>query len=102
MRDPLGIGPRMSADMQMRNLDLGALTRTFSFGNIEGKLDGDVNNLQLVNWQPTHFDDEVRDRPGRYPSKISQRAVENISALGGAGAAAAIKRSYLRFYNEST
>lgn len=100
MRDPLGIGPRMSADMQMRNLDLGALTRTFSFGNIEGKLDGDVKNLQLVNWQPTRFDAEIRNSPGRYPKKISQRAVENISALGGAGATAAIQRSFLRFFDE--
>ncbi|HYD33896.1 MAG TPA: hypothetical protein VEA39_04940 [Methylophilaceae bacterium] len=100
MRDPLGKGPRLSADMQMRNLDLGALTRTFSFGNIEGKLDGDVKNLQLVNWQPVNFDAEVRDSPGRYPRKISQRAVENISSLGGAGATAAIQRSFLRFFDQ--
>jgi hypothetical protein len=100
MRDPLGVGPRLSASMQMRSLDLGALTRTFSFGRIEGKLDGDVKNLQLVNWQPVHFDAEVRDSPGRYRKKISQRAVENISALGGAGAAAAIQRSFLRFFDE--
>lgn len=100
MQDPLGIGPRMSADLQMRNLDLGALTRTFSFGNIEGKLDGDVKNLQLVNWQPVHFDAEVRDTPGRYPRKISQRAVENISSLGGAGATAAVQRSFLRFFDQ--
>lgn len=100
MRDPLGVGPRLTADMQMRNLDLGALTRTFSFGNIEGKLDGDVKDLQLVNWQPVHFDAEVRDSPGRYPKKISQRAVENISSLGGAGATAAIQRSVLRFFDE--
>jgi hypothetical protein len=100
MRDPLGVGPRLSADLQMRNLDLGRLTRTFSFGNIEGKLDGDVKNLQLVNWQPVHFDAEVRDSPGRYRKKISQRAVENISALGGAGAAAAIQRSFMRFFDE--
>ena len=100
MQDPLGIGPRMSADLQMRNLDLGALTRTFSFGRIEGRLDGDVKNLQLVNWQPVNFDAEVRDSPGRYPKKISQRAVENISSLGGAGATAAIQRSFLRFFDE--
>ncbi|HZV61674.1 MAG TPA: hypothetical protein VFF75_04600 [Methylophilaceae bacterium] len=100
MRDPLGIGPRLTADMQLRNLDLGALTRTFSFGNIEGKLDGDVKDLQLVNWQPVHFDAEVRDSPGRYPKKISQRAVENISSLGGAGATAAIQRSFLRFFDQ--
>jgi hypothetical protein len=100
MRDPLGIGPRLNADLQMRNLDLGRLTRTFSFGNIEGRLDGDVKDLQLVKWQPVHFDAEVRDSPGRYRKKISQRAVENISALGGAGAAAAIQRSFLRFFDE--
>jgi hypothetical protein len=100
MRDPLGIGPRLNADLQMRNLDLGSLTRTFSFGSIEGKLDGDVTDLQLVNWKPVHFDAEVRSSPGRYRKKISQRAVENISALGGAGAAAAIQRSFLRFFDE--
>ena len=46
------------------------------------------------------FDADFRDSPGRYPKKISQRAVENITALGGAGAAAAIQRSFLRFFDE--
>ncbi|HAJ72846.1 MAG TPA: hypothetical protein DCO68_12295, partial [Methylophilaceae bacterium] len=31
---------------------------------------------------------------------ISQRAVQNISALGGAGAAAAIQRSFLSFFEQ--
>jgi len=100
MQTPLGKAPRLSADMQMRNLDLGALTRTFAFGAIEGKLDGDVSNLQLVNWKPVNFDADFHSSDGRYPKKISQRAVENISALGGAGAAAAIQRSFLRFLKE--
>lgn len=100
MRDPLGTAPRLTASMRLRNLDLGALTRTFSFGAIEGKLDGDVNHLQLVNWQPVQFDAAVYSSPGRYPKKISQRAVENISSLGGAGAAAAIQRSFLRFFDD--
>lgn len=100
MQDPLGRTPKLSADMQFRNLDLGALTRTFSFGAIEGKLDGDVNKLQLINWQAVQFDAAVYSSPGRYPKKISQRAVENISSLGGAGATAAIQRSVLRFFDE--
>ncbi|MEZ0315392.1 MAG: hypothetical protein ACAH10_00730 [Methylophilaceae bacterium] len=100
MQTPLGSAPRLTADMQMRNLDLGALTRTFAFGAIEGKLDGDVSNLQLVNWKPVNFDADFHSSDGRYPKKISQRAVENISALGGAGAAAAIQRSFLRFLKE--
>lgn len=100
MQDPMGVSPRFYADLQFRNLDLGDLTRTFSFGAIEGKLDGDVTGLELVKWQPVKFDARFYSSSGRYRKKISQRAVENISALGGAGAAAAIQRSFLRFFKE--
>jgi hypothetical protein len=100
LQNPLGLAPRFQADIQMRNLDLDLLTRTFSFGAMTGRLDGDVNNLVLSRWQPEQFDASFRSSPGRYPKKISQRAVENISALGGAGAAAAIQRSFLRFFKE--
>jgi hypothetical protein len=65
-----------------------------------GRLDGDVKNMVLSRWQPVQFDASFRSAEGRYPKKISQRAVENISALGGAGAAAAIQRSFLRFFKE--
>lgn len=100
MQTPLGITPRLTGNVEMRNLDLGTLTRTFSFGAIEGKLDGDVKDLRLANWKPINFDASFYSSPGRYPKKISQRAVENISSLGGAGAAAAVQRSVLRFFDE--
>lgn len=100
MQNPLGNIPRLSADMNLRNLDLGELTRTFSFGAIEGKLDGDVQDLEMVNWKPVKMDASLYSSPGKYTKKISQRAVENISALGGAGAAAAIQRSFLRFFKQ--
>ncbi|HSH54345.1 MAG TPA: hypothetical protein VK967_04885 [Methylotenera sp.] len=100
MQEPLGKTPKLNADIVLRNLDLGDLTRTFSFGAIEGKLDGDIAGLQMQNWKPVKFDAVVKSSPGKYPKKISQRAVENISALGGAGAAAAVQRSFLRFFEE--
>lgn len=100
MINPLGETPRLSADMNLRNLDLGELTRTFKFGAIEGKLDGDVQDLEMVNWKPVKMDASVQSSPGKYTKKISQRAVENITALGGAGAAAAIQRSFLRFFKQ--
>jgi hypothetical protein len=100
MRTPLGIAPKLNADIALRNLDLGELTRTFSFGAIEGKLDGDIKALELQNWKPVTFDAVVQSSPGKYPKKISQRAVENISALGGGGAAAAVQRSFLRFFEQ--
>jgi hypothetical protein len=100
LQDPLGNAPKLNADITMRHLDLGDLTRTFSFGAIEGKLDADIAELQLQNWKPVNFDAVIKSSPGKYPKKISQRAVENISALGGAGAAAAVQRSVLRFFEE--
>lgn len=100
LQDPLGVAPRLQADIQMRNLDLELLTRTFSFGAMTGRMDGDVKGMELSRWQPVKFDADFHSSPGRYPKKISQRAVENISSLGGAGAAAAIQRSFLRFFKE--
>ena len=98
--DPLGVVPRLNADLTMRNLDLGDLTRTFSFGDIEGKLDGDVKNMALENWKPVYLDASIKTSEGAHLKKISQRAVENITALGGEGTAAALQRTFLRFFKE--
>jgi hypothetical protein len=100
MINPLSASPRLSADLNMRNLDLGDLTRTFKFGDIEGKLDGDVVDLEMLNWKPVKMDASLHSSPGDYKKKISQRAVENISSLGGAGAGAAVQRSLLRFFEQ--
>jgi len=98
LSDAFGRVPRLSANLAMRNLDLDLLTRTFSFGNMQGRIDADVNDLQLQDWQPLRFDARVYSSAGKYPKKISQKAVQNISALGGVGAAAAIQRSFLGFF----
>ena len=100
IEDPLGVVPRLQADLQMRRLDLGDLTRTFSFGDIEGKLDGDVKNMVLENWKPVRLDASIQTSEGKHLKKISQRAVENITALGGEGTAAALQRTFLRFFKE--
>ncbi|RFC37300.1 MAG: hypothetical protein DID92_2727743276 [Candidatus Nitrotoga sp. SPKER] len=96
--DPFGRAPRLSGNLDMRELDLDLLTRTFSFGNIQGRIDLGVNNLELVSWQPVHFDARLASSPGKYRKRISQKAVENISSLGGAGGVAALQRSFLRIF----
>ena len=100
LETPFGRVPRLAADVEMRSLDLDLLTRTFSFGNITGRLDATVKALELVSWSPVRFDARVESSEGEYPRRISQAAVQNISALGGAGAGAAIERSFLRFFKE--
>lgn len=97
--EPLGRVPRLTMDLDMQKLDLDLLTRAFSFGSMTGRVDVRVAGLELVNWKPTHFDARLASSPGDYPRWISQTAVQNISALGGAGAAAAIQRSILRFFD---
>ena len=98
--DPLGKVPKLYANLQMRDIDLGDLTRTFNFGAIEGKLEGDVKDLQLENWKPVRMDAIIQTADGKHLKKVSQRAVENITALGGEGTAAALQRTFLRFFKE--
>jgi len=98
--EPFGRAPRLNADVDMRALDLDLLTRTFSFGSMQGLIDVTVNGLELADWKPVRFDAHVMSSSGRYPKKISQAAVQNISALGGGGAAAAMQRSFLRFFEQ--
>ncbi len=96
--DPFGPAPRLYGNLNMNELDLGALTQAFSFGNVQGRIDVNVNGLELVNWLPVRFDAKVASSPGSYRKKISQKAVQNISALGGAGAAAAVQRSVMSVF----
>lgn len=98
--DPLGAVPKLHANFNMRDIDLGEITRTFNFGSISGKLEGDVRHLRLQNWKPVYMDAVIQTADGPFEKKISQRAVENITALGGEGTAAALQRTFLRFFKE--
>jgi hypothetical protein len=100
VEEVLGAAPRLTADISARGLDLDLITRTFRFGRIEGRIDADLAAMELVNWRPVRLDARIESSPGDYRKRISQQAVQNISALGGAGAAAAIQRSVLRFFEE--
>jgi len=96
--EPFGVAARLYADVEARHLDLAQLTETFSFGSVTGFIDADVHGLELVRWRAVRFDARVVNSPGTYPRRISQRAVQNLSALGGPGAVAAIQRSMLGIF----
>jgi hypothetical protein len=98
--DPMGRAPSLAGDLDMRNLDLNLLTGVFSFGNMQGRIDVAVHGLELFDWKPIKFDASIMSSPGNYPRRISQAAVQNISSLGGSGAAAAIQRSFLHIFEE--
>jgi hypothetical protein len=87
------------AEVDMGNLDLDLLTRTFSFGRMEGRVDVVVRDLALINGRPVRFSASVASSAGDYPRRISQRAVDNIAALGG-GTAAPLKKTFLRVFED--
>jgi hypothetical protein len=97
--DLFSIAPKLSADLQLNNLNLRTLTETFSFGEITGGLEGSISNLQLVSWSPVQFDawfgtpanDKSRHR-------ISQTAVDNLTQVGNGGANI-LSKSFLKFFD---
>ena len=101
IREPVGRVPRLWADASLEHLDLETLTRTFSFGRIEGKLQGAINGLYMEAWQPVAFDAHFETPPGdKSRRRISQKAVDSISNLGGSGVSGAVSRSFLRFLED--
>jgi hypothetical protein len=100
LEQPFGLVPRLQVDARADNIDLEKLTRTFSFGRIEGRLDGRIDGLDMEAWHPVAFDAEFAT-PENDSSRhrISQKAVDNISSIGG-GVGGALSRSMLRFFED--
>lgn len=99
LREPFGRSARLDGQLIGRQIDLFQLTEALSFGSITGRIDADITDLSLVDWQPVRMNAHLYSSPGDYPRRISQRAVENLSALGGGGAMAALQRSALSVFD---
>ncbi|MDX9767768.1 MAG: hypothetical protein RBT51_10545 [Ectothiorhodospiraceae bacterium] len=99
MEDPFGV-PVLAADVELKGLDLEAVTRTFEFGRIEGRMDGHIRDLLLVGWQPARFEAWFGTPEGdRSRRRISQRAVDNLTSVGG-GVGGALSTGFLRFFED--
>lgn len=95
---PFGSLPALAAQVEIHRLDLAELTGAFDIGHMEGELSGWMRDLRLLDWRPVAMDARLfthEDAPRR---RISQRAVENLSRLGGG--AAAIGATVLRMFEE--
>ena len=98
--EPLGRSQKLSADVRLRRFDLAQLTGAFSFGRIDGRMDGDITGLRLLGFKPVAFDARLYTsptKPGR--RRISQRAIDNISSLGG-GPTGVVSKGVLRFFKD--
>lgn len=98
---PFGVAPSLAADLRFQDIDLAPLTGAFGFGEITGRLDGRIRDLRLVDWTPVAFDARLlTDRDWDGPRRISQRAVQDISDLGGAGLVAGLQAQLLRTFDD--
>ncbi len=99
MTTPFGRLPQLYANVDIRNLDLELLTSAFEFGRITGRIDGYVKDLRLSNWEPVRFNAKLattQDNPGE--RRISQRAVVDLSELGGASGIVSL--GFLKFFDD--
>ena len=101
MERPFGVAPTLSANVQLQDIDLGPMTSVFDFGSITGRLDGHINDLRLVDWSPVAFDARLEtDRAWKGKRRISQRAVQNISNVGGGGLLAGLQAQVLKIFKD--
>ena len=84
---PFGTLPAVSAQVQISRLDLLELTGAFNFGRMEGEVSGWMRDLRLLDWRPVRMDARFFTHEDAQRRRISQRAVNNLSSLGGAGGA---------------
>ena len=95
LQRPFGAAPVLSADVSLRQLDLGAITSVFDFGSITGRLDGSIDDLRLVDWSPVAFKASLLADSG---GRISQRAVNNLTSVGGGGVAGGLQGAVLKLF----
>lgn len=86
MERPFGVAPTLSADVAIDDVDMAPMTDAFGFGSISGRMDGYIRNLRMVDWSPVAFDAWIGSDPAwKGRRRLSQRAVEDISKVGGGG-----------------
>lgn len=97
---PFGSLPQLYADIDLKGMNLEILTDTFDFGKITGKLDGKISELRLSNWRPVQLNaDFATPKQDKSRRRISQKAINNLSKVGG-GVGGALQRSFLRFFED--
>ena len=101
MERPFGADPSLNADVTIKGFDLKALTSVFGFGEITGRLDGRISALRLLDWSPIAFDAELHsDDAAPDRRRISQRAITDLSNVGGGGLVGGLQSQALRLFHD--
>lgn len=99
MERPFGVAPTLSASIDIADLDLAPLTSAFGFGQITGRLEGYIRDLRLVDWSPVAFDAYLQTSTKAKDRRISQRAVTELTNVGGGGLVAGLQGTVLKAFS---
>ncbi len=92
--------PVVALDARASGLDLERATEALGVGRVSGIADAEITGLEIAGGEPVRFDARLESVPRRgIRQRISVRAIEQLSILGGAGASP-ITRGILSFFDE--
>ena len=97
-RNLLSPVPVVQGNISLRGIDLAALTRTFSFGEMNGTLDGQIDQLQLAGNIPSRFNARLQTRT-EGERNISVKALNNLSVISQGGFAGVLGKGVYQFIN---
>jgi hypothetical protein len=101
MERPFGSAPTLTGNVAIEDVDLEQITKVTGFGTITGRLDGRIRELRLVDWSPVAFDARLQTDPAwKGKQRISQRAVKDISNVGGSGIAGGLQAKALAIFDD--
>ncbi|WP_353572912.1 hypothetical protein, partial [Candidatus Albibeggiatoa sp. nov. BB20] len=99
MEKPISRLPILTADIDIKKLNLKTLTNITEFGEMQGELSGYIKSLRMLKWQPVAFDVYVgTPSDNKLPRRISQKAVQNLSNLGNGSAVGMLSQGALSFF----
>jgi hypothetical protein len=93
-----GVAPVIAGNINFNELNLEQITNTYDFGEITGLVNGYVNDLRITNWKADRLESYIETiKNKKVKQTISQRALDNISSIGGVQGA--ISNSFLKFFD---
>lgn len=99
-REVLSPFPELEFSAEIRDLDLGQLTRRFDFGEMTGILEGRIENCRLFRGTPTAFRArfESVDRRG-VSQTVDVKAVKNLTILGTGASPSVLDRGLTSLFS---
>jgi hypothetical protein len=95
--------PRLAFSADLREIDLGQLTRRIEFGEMTGILSGTVTDCEIFRDVPVRCEATFRtvDRPGMRQT-VDVKAIENLTILGTGQGTNVLDRGLRRFLDRYT